>query len=92
MHVPQLGRNQQSKLDVRLLRNALQFLFVWKLGGVAYAGSRVSKMANRGFRITTPPICPSCLHGKNIYEEDADHLATLAYLHTRLGPLKLGCG
>jgi hypothetical protein len=49
-------------------------------------------MANRSFRISTSSKCSSCLHGKNIYEEDAGYLATLAYLaylHTRPGPLKL---
>ena len=59
---------------------------------MAYAGSRVSKLSNRSFRVTASFKGPSCLHDKIIYEADAGRLATLAYLHTRLGLLKLECG
>jgi hypothetical protein len=34
MHVPRLGRNQQSKVDVRLLCNALQQLLTCEIGRV----------------------------------------------------------
>jgi hypothetical protein len=62
---------------------------------MAYAGARVSKMAEPRFWVTTSLQTSTCLLSQATGEGDAGNLATLAYGHSplwSLKKLKTGCG
>ena len=60
--------------------------------GVAYAGSRVSKMAKCCFWITTSPELATLLHSQEAREKDVRHLARLAHFRTALPSSNIGHG
>ena len=51
---------------------------------MAYAGARVSKMAKRCFRVTTPAESATSLRNLEAREGDAGYLAVIAYRHMGL--------